>query len=616
MAKKECGASETSSTEQDGFALEMSGPLLILAGPGTGKTQDLARRVRWLICERNPIIQPQNILVVTFTAEAAKNMKKRLSDKSRAEVFVPAEKQPKVATLNSLGYEIIRQHRKELGISEDIKITPQGPVQDVLLADVSQLCGNRREDGRLVGKCRRNGECKKEESKKCEICEKYVGLLSRFNTIDYDEQILRACRVLRESKPLREKYIQATEAVLVDEYQDLNKAQHELIELLSDSHKDGLFVVGDDDQSIYEFRGGSLKYIQEFEGHFGTGTVRHKTVSRRCSGHILSGALEVVKGFNRGRLTGKPDMTVTDAGDKIHIHRLANDKKETDFISRFVQAKKDVTDVLILVPNYLYAQPISAALAARNINHTSPFKADRIDLNLINLIENWISDKQDNLILRLLIERMVDSGYLGVPSAKVRDRVKASKRDSMLKKISQIWELVSEKMSLYEAIEQAANEEGIFKRISQALKDIEDCRAKGVTDYIDILQRYLGAWRKGNDGLICEVRQVISTAKTATSIPSVRIMTMQGAKGLEANCVLIVGLEEGTMPRSAPGTPEEELESRLLFVSMTRAKAELHLFYVSNRSGASTFRPKSYALTLSRFIKAISSEHVEYQRHT
>jgi DNA helicase-2/ATP-dependent DNA helicase PcrA len=603
---------------EDLYVLEPSGPLLLLLGPGTGKTYDLARRVHWLLFKRTPSVSPGNILVVTYTTEATKNMRKRMSDKTKQKLntYVPPHKQPKVATLHSLGHEIISQFGKEIGLPQGLAVLPSGPIRDILLSDSAQLKDSKREKGKEVGLCRTNGDCRKDTSTKCSICDTYVNVLRTLNIIDYDDQIFEACKVLHKSEIALKAYKAKAQHMLVDEYQDINQSQHNLISLLTASQEHGFFAVGDDDQSIYEFRGGSLKFIKEFENNYGKGTIRHKILSRRCSRHILSGSLDIVKKYNTGRLIGKPDMATTEDGDPILIHRFPTDVRETEFIARLTKDRSKIMDVLILVPNQLFASPLSSALVSIGIDHTSPFRSEKTEIGFLILLERWLEKTEDNFALRIIIERMIESGYLGIPSARTRKNKKLQARESGLKTISDYWKpLLEKKQSLFEVITEKAGSDPIASSINRSLADLKEARNKQVAEYFKALTHYFDIYHGANDSMIHELKRILSQAEASSGMANVRIMTMQSAKGLEADCVIIVGLDEGVIPRANPGTIDEACESRLLFVSMTRAKSELHLCHSANRSGAYTFLPSSFALQISRFVKAISDEHRKYICH-
>lgn len=273
---------------------KLSGPLLLLAGPGTGKTYNLAKRIKYLVENKN--VQPNNITVITFTAAAARNMQDRISDHSITDLYIPNEKQPKmICTMHSLGNRIIMEKSSDLGFKETLQVINSDRLQKLIFEDAAQLVEFNRSDGMEAQKCRQYGECNRTDEKKCKICKKYEEILRSCSAIDYNDQILLACTLLKQDALLLEKYQSYCKNLLVDEYQDINVAQFELIRLLTKGQGNGLFVVGDDDQSIYSWRGGSPRFIRKFTEYFGQGAqVKPLQKSFRCHPNLLKGAVSIV----------------------------------------------------------------------------------------------------------------------------------------------------------------------------------------------------------------------------------------------------------------------------------------------------------------------------------
>jgi superfamily I DNA/RNA helicase len=208
------------------------------------------------------------------------------------------------------------------------------------MGDAAQIAGFIRSSGEETVACRRSGRCKPEDSPKCAICDKYRAILKSCSAVDYDEQILLACRILKEKSGLITKYRALTRHLLIDEYQDINAAQFELISLLSEGQRDGLFVVGDDDQSIYSWRGGSPAFIRNFGEYFGSNAdakVVELLESFRCHRHILEGAMAVVQKYDSERSSkGQFEYKMGD-GPKIQIHNVPSDEKEAEIVRKIIQ---------------------------------------------------------------------------------------------------------------------------------------------------------------------------------------------------------------------------------------------------------------------------------------
>ncbi len=235
--------------------LDADGPLLVLSGPGFGKTYFIANRVAHLVKNRN--VDPAAFCVATFTGASTGEMRRRLSDSSQEKLYLTPEQRPElVCTLHSLGARVLAESTGTAEEGVRRRVVPKDMV-NVLLGDASQALGLARVAGREAASCRALGACQRAPSDKCRICEKYREIVRVCSAIDYNDQILLACEALRDDPGLLARWRQRTKHFLVDEFQDINGAQSELIRLLSEGQDAGLVVVGDDDQSIYSWRGGS-----------------------------------------------------------------------------------------------------------------------------------------------------------------------------------------------------------------------------------------------------------------------------------------------------------------------------------------------------------------------
>jgi ATP-dependent DNA helicase Rep len=220
------------------------GPVLLLAGPGTVKTHQLALRIKYLVIDR--VVSPDQITVITFTKEAAKNMREKLSDPKAS---LPREKHPSsIQTMHSLGHEIILSQADKIGLKKPIPLISD-KLRKLVLEDASTLADFERSHAELAEECRGKGNCEENmQLDKCKICAEYKNILKKCCTLDYDEQIMLACQLLRDNPDIRQFWQQKIHHLLVDEYQDINQSQFELIQLIAEPQTQGLFVVGDDDQ--------------------------------------------------------------------------------------------------------------------------------------------------------------------------------------------------------------------------------------------------------------------------------------------------------------------------------------------------------------------------------
>ncbi len=599
-----------------------AGPALLLAGPGTGKTYTLGLRLKYLIEEME--VPPNSITVITFTAEAAKNMRTRVSDSEKKALFLPYKKQPSnILTMHSLGFKIIRSYPERVSLKDTIKTIPDDSEKSILLGDAAQLSGYERALGQEVASCRQFGDCKPTDDPKCQVCEKYKQILRKCSSLDYDEQILLAVELLEKYPEIQSEYQQYTKHLLVDEYQDINMAQYKLIRLLSENQEDGLFVVGDDDQSIYSWRGGSPKFIREFANDFGNNSkVIPLNKSYRCHSNILESSLRVVELYDSDRLEKKPFEYEVEDGPKIKVHNAPSDKKEARIARIIVQSALPSQDVLILVPQRSFAESVASELRSNQIGFTTRASIPGTGLPLISRLNDWLNNPSDDVAFRRCLESFMQRIDSPVPSGRVRKAEKIQEREEAFSQIASLWEkvLTDEVDSLWSSLEKVHEGHGLYTPLWDDFNLLlKEYREKGdIREFSKSLATTLSPWRDVKS-FLSEVTAWVDSIRHSGSEgmdSSVRIMTFQGAKGLEAKVVCVLGLEEGIIPREGSDLSEQ---SRLLFVSMTRAINELHLFHARLRSSQvlkrNAFSDGKPGVKLSRFLTAIADDHSEKVYH-
>jgi len=602
------------------------GPLLLLAGPGTGKTYRLAKRIKYLVEEKN--ISPDEITVITFTSAAARNMHERISDPDREELYIEHDLQPKmICTMHSLGHRIIGEKASDLGFAEDITVLYSDKIREIIMGDAAQLCGYSRADASETMNCRQIGKCDETDVEKCKICDMYQKILRRCSAVDHDDQILLACRILHDNSDVLEKYKSKCKHLLVDEYQDINAGQFELIKLLTEGQREGLFVVGDDDQSIYSWRGGSPEYIRSFKDHFGTSAkVEALLKSFRCRPHILEGALSVVSKYDKSRLDkGKFEYKETE-GSKVFVHNVPSDAKEAKTVRKIIQEALPSRSVLVLIPNKYFSSEIIQELRRSKIKYTDPLKVPGAGLPLIMTIAEWLVDNNDNLALRECIDAFIESPSSGIPSKRVRKPEKIKAREDAFLYLSKLWERVLNRDadSLWASLYVSKDSNDICKNlftVFEEMKSLYDSNDDPATFMAKTITNF-APWKK-IQSLVDEVDSWIETSGRLDNTVQgmgAELMTFQGAKGLEADVVCVIGLENGVLPKKDINDDQLAEQSRLMFVTMTRAIEELHLFHARNRSAAVMLRPvhkkgKAPDVQISCFVDAIPNEHKEDKYH-
>lgn len=601
------------------------GPALLLAGPGTGKTYRLAKRIKYLVEEIN--VSPDEITVITFTSPAAKNMRDKISDDTRPELYLPYRLQPKaITTMHSLGYKIIRDNAVHLGLSENLNVVHGDYLRLVLICDAAQISGFSRKDGNETARCRQFGDCKPNDSySKCTICKKYKEILSSCSAVDFDEQILLACSLLRDRPDILDKCKASCRHLLVDEYQDINTAQHELINLLSDGQREGLFVVGDDDQSIYSWRGGSPEFIRRFEDDYGSeATVIPLLKSYRCRRHVLEGAMSIVEKFDSMRLPKGKFKYDSEDGPEIQIHNTPSDRKEAIAVRRVIQDALPSQNVLVLYPQRQFATAVINELRAARIPFSTAASKPGSGLPLIETLKTWLGAPANNLSFRRCLQAFLESPASGIPSHRVRREDKKQQREDAFQLISDLWldVLKGDAESLWSSLtsRQELPAYSVASTIfSNLLRLFDD--GKSMPEFTSNVVESLAPW-SNIAGFLEEISSWVELCLQGTTFgqpPNVRIMSFQAAKGLEAKVVCVIGAEDGTIP----GEGDDEYlaeQSRLFFVGMTRAINELHLFHARKRSGAIVHRSvyregKPSDIGRSRFIDLIPTVNTVHVFH-
>ena len=512
-------------------------------------------------------------------------MRATLSDEANDQykAYLEPTRQPDwIKTMHSLGYEICARSYKHLGLRKDFRVISDIQVLKIIASDAASLVGLDRSAGEAVLNCRTMGLCQPESKDICGACETYRKLLRYENAFDYDDLILFAVSVIKKNQCDEVSLFvrKHSRHLLIDEYQDINSAQHELIKLLCSDQEDGLFAVGDDDQSIYGWRGGSPKYILDFEEDFGPrAKVRILTNCRRCPPKILSGALSlIIKNSTYRRAKEGLQSSVKREG-AIVIQNSPSAQKEAQFIASKARGLVESHNVLILVPRMDLASEVKKALRAVGVGYECRANIDEMGFSLIDLMSDWIDNQDDDLALRRCIEKIVLNRDLSLPLEAGETRL------GLLKEVSLLWEnAMSEKSSLQEVLCRVPPNNTFLRSIAEQLGCVKP--SSKPDEYLKNITRVLRPWAS-TVSLKKEISEWVDDgrARSTGGRNKVRILTMQKAKGLSADYVFIVGLEQGIFPRFSEESEQKREERRLMYVSMTRARRELFLCHSRKRPG-------------------------------
>lgn len=349
-------------------------------------------------------------------------------------------------------------------------------------------------------------------------------------------------------------------------------------------------------------------------------------ISRRCLVNILDSAISVVSNFDKKRLDkGNYEYLRAEKGLVIK-HDCPSDNREAEIISTIInkkintatQAGSDAGTFFILVPNRFYVEKIKNTLNSKRINVDFKSTSDLVGFRKIQFLKKWLDSPQSNILTRYVIELVINSGVVNLPSQRSRLKAKLDERENGLKKIATLWNsVIKDKISLLDALTVASKTDPLCSLILGKLNELRLFYSKkDVSIFLMKLSTYIKPWSSTTaffeevEKLVFNNNKVIRNNNNYLA----RILTFQSAKGLEAGTVFIVGLEAENIPK---GKNEEDVaeEARLLFVAMSRAKEELHLFYCRKRTGSATFRQISHNLSASPFLKVLDSQKVETQYH-
>ena len=632
---------DTLNKEQKEAVMHTEGPLLLLAGAGSGKTRVLTHRVAYLIDEVG--VNPWHILAITFTNKAAEEMRERVN----AIVGFGAE-QVWVSTFHSMCVKILRRHIDKLGYDTNFTIydtdDQKALMRDIckrLMIDTKQI----REKSILTAISSAKNELVSPAQYELEVAgdfikrkiaaayKEYQAQLRKNNAVDFDDLIMLTVDLLTTFPEIRHNYQERFRYIMVDEYQDTNTAQFELVRLLADGYKN-LCVVGDDDQSIYKFRGANIRNILDFEKEYPQAKVIKLEQNYRSMGHILEAANAVIRN-NEGRKE-KALWTGKEKGNRIHLRQFENAYEEADYISADIRKKVregvcEYSDVAIL-----YRTNAQSRLLEER------FVVDGLPYRIIGGI-NFYSRAEIKDILAYL--KTIDNGRDDVAVKRI---LNVPKRGIGAASVDKVSEYAAEQgLSFYDALCAVKDIPSLARsagKIEAFVTLIQSLRAKsqyyGVEDMIKDVVEMVGyeeyikglgeeeekqedrlnnigelyskaaAYEKTHDEIslsefLEEVALVSDVEDDENRENRILLMTLHSAKGLEFPHVYMTGMEDGLFPGYAavfsPDPTEIEEERRLAYVGITRAMEDLTFTYAKARM----LRGEVQYNAISRFVREV-----------
>jgi superfamily I DNA/RNA helicase len=622
-----------------------AGPLLILAGAGTGKTRVITARAAYLIAEG---VNPENILAVTFTNKAAAEMRERLAE------MIEPEKAKKVTmcTFHALCVRILRMGIDRLGYKKNFTIYDEGDQMGLIrkiitrtAAQDEKLDANQAKN--LISKAKNNGWPGPADEKTLlsAVFARYQADLKTLNAVDFDDLLLLTVKLLSEDAEVQEKWQNRFKYLMVDEFQDTNRLQLELVSLLADANKN-VAVVGDDDQSIYGWRGAEVSNILEFESHFPNPAVVKLEQNYRSTNAILGTANSLIK--NNPRRRPKALWSAQEGGEKVRLIQAANDREEAEFVTGEIQRKSFAEGLPWEGFAVLYRMNAQSRLLEENLRRLQiPYRLvggksffDRREVkDVLAYLTVLVNPEDDSNLLRIIntpargisagtIERATE--WSARNKCAVWDALRA---DEFLKelpartvgKIAEFVELIdgyetklNEPLTDHHAVVgELLKEIEYLEDLKRSCKTGEDAmkREENVRQLLQDLATFQGRSVAGLQGFLDEVMldKNREEEQDVEKKKGVLLITLHAAKGLEFPHVFLVGLEEGVLPHDrskVEGTLDEE--RRLLYVGITRAMRTLTMTYCRDRMKYGSAAP----CHPSSFIKELAEEWVERKNLT
>ena len=605
------------------------GPLLVLAGAGSGKTKVLTTRVAYLIDELG--ITPESILAITFTNKAAKEMKDRIFKMLGTIAY-----QIQISTFHSFGLTILKEHYEKLGYDKNFTILDSDDSSTV----VKKILKDMDKDPKKYSyKAIRN----KISSAKNELMEpedlekfstnemdelvvnvykKYKEKLKTNNSVDFDDLLMLPITLFRKYPEVLKFYQDRFKYILIDEYQDTNEAQYLLTKMISAKYKN-ICVVGDNDQSIYSFRGSNYKNILNFEKDYNNAKVIMLERNYRSTKQILDVANCIIK---KNTLRKDKNLwTDNETGEKVKYHRAENEKDEAFYVKCQIEELKKtekLSEIAVLYRTNAQSRNMEEALLKENIPYKvigSMYFYKRKEIKDLLSYLNVIYNSNDDIsLLRVINVPKRGIGAKTIENLSIQadllnqsiySTIEAGK-ELEFKKIIEDIKANKDNMSLTELVDYVLDKSGMRKEFEDENTLDSEVRLENLEEFKSITKNF--EEERGIVSLedfLMEISLVADVEEHKNNTEVVTLMTIHSAKGLEFDNVFVIGLEEGIFPHTncLNDFNEVEEERRLCYVSITRARKKLWLINAKRRTiyGMDSMNPPS------RFIKEIDNELLE-----
>lgn len=613
--------------EQKEAVLHKEGPCLVLAGAGSGKTKVLTTRIANMI---NDGIYSGNILAITFTNKAAKEMRDRISNMVENNYAF-------VGTFHSFGLRIIRENTEKLGLTSNFTIIDSDDVSSVIKKIMKELDISTKEYSVsyirnkisfIKNEMLSDSEVDKylnspPEKVAVKVYREYEKVLKRNNAVDFDDLLKRPVELFMQNDDILDKYQEKYRYILIDEYQDTNEVQYKLVKLLASKYRN-LFVVGDVNQSIYGFRWSNYKNILNFEKDYPDSKSITLNQNYRSTNTILNAANSVIK----NNVERKEVNLYSTFGDGVKIKYFrGNDEKDEvklviDEIKKLLDEGYDYNDFAILYRTNAQSRNVEDAILKVNWPYRvvgSYYFYKRKEIKDLLCYLRLISNHQDDVSL----ERVINVPKRGIGDTSINNLRSLARENNecMFKCLSKPKEVEFKKLileltedakdlDLTELIDVVLEKSGMKEELEKEHTLEADIRLENLMEFKSITENYQKETGTVNlEDFLEDISIVADSSEHETLDNAVTLMTMHAAKGLEFKVVFLIGMEEGIMPHSMSLNEESELEEerRLCYVGITRAKERLYITNAKRRMlfGNTSMNPPS------RFIREIDSNLIE-----
>lgn len=628
---------------QDIACRHVDGPLLILAGAGSGKTRVLTHRVARLISEEG--VRPYNILAITFTNKAAREMRERVND-----IVGYGAEQVWVSTFHSMCVRILRRYADRIGYTNEFAIYDTDDEKRVIkdIMKQFQIDPKRYPEKMFMAKISdakekylSPDEFESEHAtefvmrKVADVYREYQSRLKRYNAMDFDDLIFKTIELFEHNPDVLFNYQERFKYIMVDEYQDTNHTQFLLVKLLAAKYKN-LCVVGDDDQSIYKFRGANITNILNFENEYPDAKVVKLEQNYRSVGNILNAANAVIK-HNEGR-KDKALWTDKPEGDKLEFDVAENEYEEAEKVAyqihRLYSSGVDYKDIAILYRTNAQSRIMGEKLVMANIPHKvygGQNFYDRKEIRDILSYMKAVNNPDDDIAVKRIInvprrgigDTTVEkaSAWAAEHECSLMEALRQAKEIDSLKRVAaKIGTFVELMDGFHELMLEKEPLESIFDRIMEDTGYEEELiaehteEAMGRLENLDDLRNKVIQFSEEHEGkddagslsaFLEEVALVADIDSMSEDESTVKLMTLHSAKGLEFPYVFIIGMEERIFPSGIAIDSDDpdnlEEERRLCYVGITRAMKKLYLSAAKCRMmhGSHSYNE------VSRFIREI-----------